>query len=309
VEYIRRDRADEQAAPGGTDNRYAVFLIDEINFGGGFTLTPALRYESSNIEADPFAAPAGPPGTPPGPPVTVDVTNDAFMGGASLRYEFENGLSIFGSVARTELLPIIDDAENQQFIRQSEIGDTWELGFAYNTVGLFSANDVLALKLNYYDTALEDVTTYSGIDQVDISGYEIEASLAFEGGTYVDLNGAFIADSETVAIDTGDVAEFDRAPVDNFRLTIGHRFGKTADLSYEAIVSLDDDRVSPLTGLSGDSFTLHNLRLTYVPQLDVLANTSIRLGIENLADKQYQPLLATRPAVGRNFKFTMSAMF
>lgn len=309
VEYIRRDRADEQAAPGGTDNRYAIFLIDEINFGGGFTFTPALRYESSNIEADPFAAPAGPPGTPPGPPVTVDVTNDALMGGASLRYEFENGLSIFGSIARTELLPIIDDAENQQFIRQSEVGDTWEFGFAYNTVGLFSANDVLALKLNYYDTELDDVTTYSGIDEVDISGYEIEASLAFEGGTYIDLNGAFIADNETVAIDTGDVAEFDRAPVDNFRLTIGHRFGKTADLSYEAIVSLDDDRESPLTGLSGDSFTLHNLRLTYIPQLDVLANTSIRLGVENLADKQYQPLLSTRPAVGRNFKFTMSAMF
>ncbi|MEM1116113.1 MAG: TonB-dependent receptor, partial [Bacteroidota bacterium] len=243
VEYIRRDRADEQSAPGGVDNRYALFLIDEINIGRGLTVTPALRYESSNIEADPFTQP-GPPGAPPGAPVSVDVTNDALMGGVSLRYAFDNGLSIFGSVARTELLPIIDDAENQQFIRQSEIGDTWELGFAYTKVGLFSANDVLALKMNYYDTMLEDVTTYSGLDEVQISGIEIEASLALESGFYFDFNGAFIDDSTTVAIGTGEVDKFDRAPVDNFRLTAGKRFGTMTDLSYEAIVSLDDDRIS-----------------------------------------------------------------
>ncbi|MEM9403910.1 MAG: TonB-dependent receptor [Pseudomonadota bacterium] len=308
LEFIQRDRADMEAAPGGVDDRYAIFLVDEINITEALTFTPALRYESSNIDADPFTPP-GPPGAPPGAPVSVDVTNDALMGGVSLRYAFENGLSIFGSVARTELLPIIDDAENQQFIRQSEVGDTTEFGFAYDRVGLFTDSDILAFKVNYYDTSLEDVTSYSGIDQIDISGFELEASLAFENGTYLDFNGAFIADSETVAIDTGEIEEFDRAPVDNFRITLGQRFGRSADLSWEAVVNRDDDRVSPLTGESGDGFTVHNLRLTYMPQADFLAGTSVRLGVENLTDELFQPLLSTRPAVGRNFKFTFTAMF
>ncbi|MEM6818604.1 MAG: TonB-dependent receptor [Pseudomonadota bacterium] len=308
VEYFIRDRADEQSAPGGTDDRYAVFLIDEINLTEGLTITPALRYESSNIDADPFSPPAA-PGAPPGAPVGVDVTNDAFMGGLSVRYAFENGFSVFGSVARTEQLPIIDDAENQQFIRQSEIGDTTEVGFAYDRVGLFSENDILALKVNYYDTSLDDVTSYSGIDQIDISGFEVEASLALETGTYFDLNGAFIADSETVTIDTAETAEFDRAPVDNFRLTVGHRFGKSADVSWEAVFNQSDNRVSPLTGLEAESFNVHNLRLTYTPQADFLAGTSVRLGVENVFDEQFQPFLSTRPAVGRNFKFTFTAMF
>ncbi|MEM1174337.1 MAG: TonB-dependent receptor [Pseudomonadota bacterium] len=309
VEFIVRDRADMQAAPGGTDDRIAVFLIDEINITDALTFTPALRYESSNIDADPFTPP-GAPGAPPGAPVSVDVTNDAFMGGAALRYAFGNGLSIFGSIARTEQLPIIDDAENEQFIRQSEIGDTTEIGFAYDAVDLFGSGDTLALKVNYYDTVLEDVTSYSGIDEIEISGFEVEASLAFDGGTYFDFNGAFIADSKQIPIDpAAEAAEFDRAPVDNFRLTVGHRFGRTADLSWEAVINSDDDRISPLTGVEGESFTLHNLRLTLIPQNSLFAGTQVRLGVENVADEQYIPLLSTRPAVGRNFKFTVSTMF
>ncbi|MEM1411964.1 MAG: TonB-dependent receptor, partial [Pseudomonadota bacterium] len=299
--------------PGGVDNRYALFLIDEIGLTERLTLTVALRYEHSNIDADPFTPP-GPPGAPPGPPVSVDVDNDATMGGASLRYAFDNGFSIFGSLARTESLPIIDDAENQQFIRQSEIGDTAELGFAYSGFDLFTDGDALAFKLNYYDTELEDVTSYSGIDEITISGIEVEASLAFEMGTYFDFNGAFIVDSDAILIETGETVEFDRAPVDNFRLTIGQRFGTSVDLSYEAIVSLEDDRVSPLTEVPGDSFTVHNLRLTWFPQANFLndafvSNTQIRFGVENLTDEQYQPLLSTRPAPGRNFKLTASTMF
>ncbi|MEM1413209.1 MAG: TonB-dependent receptor plug domain-containing protein, partial [Pseudomonadota bacterium] len=38
VEYIRRDRADMEAAPGGVDNRYALFLIDEIGLTERLTL-------------------------------------------------------------------------------------------------------------------------------------------------------------------------------------------------------------------------------------------------------------------------------
>ncbi|MEM9313328.1 MAG: TonB-dependent receptor [Pseudomonadota bacterium] len=308
VEYIRRERADMEAAPGGVDDRYALFLIDEIGLTDRLTLTGALRYERSNIDADPFTPP-GPPGAPPGPPVSVDVTNDATMGGASLRYAFDNGLSIFGSLARTEQLPIIDDAENAQFIRQSEIGDTWELGFAYSALDLLTTGDTLALKVNYYDTVLEDVTSYSGIDEISISGYELEASLAFQGGTYFDFNGAFIADSEAILIETGESQDFDRAPVDGFRLTVGQRFGSTMDLSYEAVVNQDDDRVSPLTGEAGDGFTVHNIRLTWMPQTTWLGNTQLRFGVENLSDRDYQPLLSTRPAPGRNFKFTVSTMF
>ncbi|MEP3181520.1 MAG: TonB-dependent receptor, partial [Lentilitoribacter sp.] len=49
-EYIYKERLDATAAPDGTDNRLAVFLIDELQIGDGWTITPALRYETSDID-------------------------------------------------------------------------------------------------------------------------------------------------------------------------------------------------------------------------------------------------------------------
>ncbi|WP_375264196.1 TonB-dependent receptor plug domain-containing protein, partial [Palleronia sp.] len=99
IEAQRRVRADnsDAGAPGGTNDRFALFLIDEMSIGA-VTVTPALRYETSHIESETDLA---------GVPDSYD--KDGLMGGLALAYDFGNGLSVVGSAAYTENLPIIDD--------------------------------------------------------------------------------------------------------------------------------------------------------------------------------------------------------
>ena len=316
-EYIDRERLDRglsavgTAAPGGTDERYAVFLIDVMDFGNGLTFTPALRVETQSIESDAFNV-----DTTTLEPAEFDDT--AIMGGASLRYQFENGFALFGSYARTSSLPIIDDVpatDNvdpviRDRIFMAEEAETFELGGSFDRVGVFSDGDVLALKVNIYDTTLEDVTSYSGVSEVETNGIEIEGSYAFEQGLYFDMNANF-TDGDQVSI-AGVTSEWQNLAQDSIRVTGGYRFGAFADLSLEVVNGFDSDvvNVDPATvPEAGDSYTLFNLRATVRPQDGFLQGTEFRIGLENLTDEAYIPNLSTRFQPGFNGKLTITKLF
>lgn len=309
-ELIERERLDANAAPGGTDERYAFFLIDEVELTQGLIVTPALRYEHSSIEGlipDPAAPPAPPFGpAPPVAEVPVSFDNDALMGGVSARYQFDSGLALFGSYAYTESLPILDDLENPVFIERSEKATTWEAGASYDRIGVFAEQDTLALKLTYYDTKLDDVTSYSGVDEVKIDGLEIEGSYTVASGFYIDLNATFTTGDE-IAPD-GAVTDWRNIPQDSIRTTLGQRFGPMLDLSAEWVRVFEaEDRATTFS--DGDGFDVVNLRATFAPQEGVFEGTELRVGVENVFDEAYTPLLSTRPAPGRNFKVTISRVF
>src|SRR5690606_13693317 len=68
-----KEREEAYSAPGGTDRRFAAFIVDDIT-SGGWTISPALRYETQKVE-----------------PTNKDVIglpkefdNEAIMGGLSL---------------------------------------------------------------------------------------------------------------------------------------------------------------------------------------------------------------------------------
>jgi len=314
-EIQERDRADANAAPGGTDDRYAFFAVGDIEIFPNLTFSPGIRYENSSIEGripDPNAPPAPPFGPAPAvPEVDVEFENDALMGGASLRYAFDNGFALFTSYAYTENLPILDDLENPRFILQPQLANTFEVGFSYDTTALFGEFDILALKVNYYDTRLDDVTSYSGADQVDLTGFEIETSYATRGGFYVDFNANFTEGEELQL--NGAVIDWDRTPQDSLRLTVGQRIGQLfgnieADLSAEVLHTEASD-LNVNTSGEGDQFTLINVRATLEPQSGFLEGTQFRFSVENLADEAYQPALATRNAPGQNFKISVSRVF
>ena len=320
VEWQQRDRVDEQSAPGGTDNRYAIFVVDDIALTENLYFTPALRYESSEIEGE-IPDTNAQPQSPIAPPMTTPentqtVETDALVGGASQRFEFDNGLTLFGSYAYTESLPIIDDLEDLQFFDQPELSETYEAGFSYEKLGVFG-EDAIALKVNYYDTNLDDVTSYSDAEEIDISGLEIETSYARFSGFYVDLNANFVTGEELQTVfDDDDIRigaqtiDCDRTPQDTIRATFGQRFGEFADLSAEVLTAFERDiDTGGESPLEADSFTIVNLRATLSPQEGAFAGTEFRFGLENAFDEDYTPFLATRPAVGQNFKLTVSRLF
>ncbi|NHK27142.1 TonB-dependent receptor [Parvularcula flava] len=294
LQLIRKERLDANSAPGGTDDRVAVFVVDQIDFLEGWTFTPALRWETSEIDGE-----------------TESYQNDAVMGGASLRYQFRNGLALFGSLAHTESLPIIDDLGTPLYMEQPEVADTAEYGFSYDRIGLFGEGNAAAFKVNYYETALSDITSYSGVTDVDQTGFEIEASFAAAIGFYTDINANIVNGQETRS--NGQHLDWRNTPANNYRITVGQRFSNFADVSFETVSNLDTER-SNLTGGAAvydetEGFTIYNLRLTLRPQNGILEGTQFRISAENLSDELYTPFLATRAATGRNLKVAVSRMF
>ncbi|MDZ7709602.1 MAG: TonB-dependent receptor [Roseovarius sp.] len=187
---------------------------------------------------------------------------------------------------------------------------------SFDRQGVFRENDDLAVKLTYFDTELWDVTSATDLsggtgllDEINIEGLEIEASYAMTSGFYVDLNATITdADERTV---TGVVQDYGNTPQDGLRLTVGKVFDDTYDLSWEAVfgesITINGD---PGAFASGESYDVHNLRLTVAPRgKGVWEDTEFRLGIENLFDEQYTPNLATRSQPGRNFKLTLAKTF
>lgn len=298
VELIHKKRRDADSAPGGTDRRLAFFVVDDMQIGDGWTISPALRYERSRIEGV-TAATAGP------------YEADALMGGLSIRRAFANGFALFGSAAYTESLPIIDDLGNAALIAMSEKSRTFEIGASFDRSDLFRPGDRLAVKANLYSTDLYDVTSYTAsvsgpsvpLARVETRGLELEASYSTESGHYLDFNANIVEGDEFNA--AGTAARWRNSPADSGRLTLGRRFGEALDLSWEVVAA------RPVTTATTrvPGFGVHNLRLTWNPQSGPLEGTIIRAGIENLFDRAYTPHLSTRPAPGRNFKVTLSRLF
>ncbi|WP_336096517.1 TonB-dependent receptor domain-containing protein [Roseovarius sp. CH_XMU1461] len=302
VELINRKRLNASSAPGGEDDRWAVFAVDEIQIGEAWTVTPALRYESSTIQGSTA-------------PNDGRYSNDALMGGLSLRYAFGNGWSVFGSAAYTEVLPPIDDLDNIARVTQSEKSRTYEIGAAYERRDAFRAGDSLSFKINAYDTKLWDVTSFvsttivggipvfTDLDEINTQGIEIEASYALENGLYMDANLNIADGSETTAAQIEQ--DWRNLAANSARLTLGKKIGETYDFSWEAVAA-DDITVN---GVRSSGYVTHNLRATIAPQSGVWAGTEFRIGVENLFDKQYQPHLSTRAATGRNVKLTLAKTF
>lgn len=291
AEYIHKSRLDASSAPGGSDDRIAAFVVNEMTLFQGFTITPALRWETSDIDATLDNGTA------------VTYSNEALMGGASLRYELPFGLAFFGSWAKTENLPILDDLQTPAYMTQSEKSQTWEAGASLDRIGLLAANDRLALKVNYYDTELTDNTAYSGVLEVYLRGVEIEGSYALRSGFYVDL-AANLVDGERLRTN-GVIDDWTNLPADTYRLSIGKRFGREFDVRWEGVLAEDLDT----NGVIDEGYDVHNLRFSYSPQGGALDGFTARLSVENVFGTFYTPALATRPGVGRNAKLTLSKLF
>jgi len=298
LEFISKERLDASSAPGGTDNRIAVFAVDDMRLGDNWTITPALRYETSKITGSTA-------------PNDGTFEKDALMGGLSVRYAFGNGLALFGSAAYTESLPIIDDLSNAVFITQSEKSRTFELGASFERNDLFGTGDRFVIKGNIYQTDLYDVTSYTAsgtgpgtpLDRVETQGLEIEASYSMDSGVYMDLNANIVNGDEFSP--GGIVADWRNLPADSARLTMGKKFGKEMDVSWEVVANASVET----NAATSAGFGIHNLRATYIPQSGALKDMQIRLGVENVFDRDYTPHLSTRPAPGRNVKFTLSRVF
>ncbi|WP_420558743.1 TonB-dependent receptor domain-containing protein [Roseovarius sp.] len=305
IEGIHKKRLDANSAPGGTDDRFAAFVVNEMTIGQT-TVTPAIRYETSRIKS------SGSLGSAP-----RSYSSDALMGGLAVAYDFGNGVSVFGSAAYTEGLPPIDDlgasATAQRRLATTEKSHTFEIGAAYTGTDIFREGDSFTLRGNLYQTKLWDITTYTAagamggdLDGVTTEGVELEASYGTARGFYIDFAGH-----------VGEGHEYDpdstsrtwrNSAADRVQLTVGQRVGDYLDLSWEVIHAAD--RFNSLGADLGDT-TVHNLRATWTPATRWLEGSEVRFGIENAFDADYVGHLSSpnRKAPGRTLKVSLSRTF
>ena len=290
VELKRKERLNASSAPGGTDTRAALFLVDALKVNDNLTLTPSMRYERQDIGNG-----------------VVSYNNSALMGALSTHFKFGNGFAVFGSVAYTEGLPIIDDMDNPAYMTRSEKARSYEIGFSYDRLNVVTQGDDLSFKVNAYMTDVWDITSYTtptmtAITDAKMKGIELEAAYSLASGFYMDLNANLQRGSYFSPAPGGD---WHGIPADQLRLTVGKKWDQELDLSWEVIANRRMDRAATPTPGS----VTHNLRATYKPQSGILEGTELRFGVENLFDLAYTPHLATRMAPGRTFKFTITKTF
>lgn len=297
VEVIHKKRLDADSAPGGLDKRFAIFAVDEINFGNGFSVRPEFRYEIQNVSGDTA-------------PNNGSYDNDALIGALSLRYEFASGFAVFGSAAYTESLPIIDDLGTPAYMTMPEKARAYEIGMSYSGQDVFAAGDTVSFKANAYRTRIWDITSYRDfmapkpVGRVDLEGLEMEASYVMASGLYFDLNANVTDNFETT--DSGQTRPWRSNTGDSARATVGRRFGDTWDVSWELVAQ----RGAPdFNGAHVAGYGVNNLRATFRPQSGIWEGVEVRLGVENILNQYYKPNLSTRQAPGRNVKLTVSKVF
>ncbi|WP_231388542.1 TonB-dependent receptor plug domain-containing protein [Pseudooceanicola algae] len=288
VEYMNRDRLDASSAPGGDDTRYAIFLVDDMEFGG-FTFSPALRYEDQNIDGTDYGYDT--------------YHNQALMGGASLRYQWDSGFAVFASYAYTEGLPILDDLSNPAYMTQSQTSTTYEIGASYASGSVIAPGDALAVKVNGYQTHVSDITSYSNVTDVEVQGIEVEAAYSTAAGYYTDLNASIANGYNRTVGATSDY--WSQQPADQVRLGIGRRLGNGVNMKWEGVYNAEMTRSTDPT----PSSFIHNISVSYAAQQGMLDGIEMRLAVENLMDEYYQPHLATRAAPGRTFKVSLAKTF
>ena len=304
VELIHKERRDANSSPGGTDNRIAAFVVNEMSLGN-LTVTPALRYESSRIESsEPLAG------------VSDTYEHDALIGGLALAYEFNDGFAVFGSVAYTEGLPIIDDLGTTEAAQlkmdTSEKSETVEFGASYTGDGVLAQGDNLTIRGNFYQTRLRDITSFTAsgstgnLKRIETEGVELETSYGLESGFYADLASHVGEGTETNPNNTE--TQWRNMGADRVRLTLGRKWDDMLDVSWE-IVHGTDSRDS--SGNSLPDVTLQNLRATWRLEQAFLDGTVFRAGVENLFDEDYVGHLSApdRKAPGRSFNLTVTKAF
>ncbi|WP_143324635.1 TonB-dependent receptor domain-containing protein, partial [Candidatus Synechococcus spongiarum] len=138
--------------PGGKDTKVAAFVQTEMVFPNiGLTLIPGLRVEHAALTSDALNT---------NPNFNETVTNTAVSPKLAALFEINNNWSLFGSVAYTERLPVLDeifDGASGNLELDAETGITYEIGTTYAINDIFVDNDALVTKLTVFRNDTENL--------------------------------------------------------------------------------------------------------------------------------------------------------
>ncbi|WP_322895330.1 MULTISPECIES: TonB-dependent receptor domain-containing protein [unclassified Yoonia] len=315
LQATHQDRVADSAGPlgfhpEGNDRKIGLYAQSEFVIGDRLTIIPGARIDFAEREAG-----AGVPGS-------GDVTDDATALSLAALYDVTDDLSVFGSVARTERLPTLDELYSYTGSKapaldlDKEEATNVELGLTYNRDGLFTGNDNLQLKLTAFRNQIDGlVTTTPGSDTVffrnlaraEFEGAEIEAGYEND-----DVFGR-LAVSTVRATDRDFGYTLSTAPADTVALTIGGRlpdqgleFGWRGTFVDDITTSSRSTSTGAITDTSYDGYTMQDVFMTWTPDSGALDGFEVQLAVENLFDADYRNNLSSDQGRGRTVKLALA---
>lgn len=302
--------------PEGTDFRVGLYAQGEFTFGDRLTVIPGLRADFMHRTPGPLV------------PGATEIDDVAVSPKVAVMYELTDDLSVFGSWARTERLPTLDELFSSQ-VRpfpqapaldlEKERSESVELGLALDRSGVFGTEDALQVKLTAFQNNIENLIQrsprpvpvfFQNIGAAEFRGVELEASYEAPGG-FVRLGYSHVR---------GVDADFDftlsSTPADKLSLTLARRlpnlgleFGWTAHVVDSISTSTRAPATGVITTTDFAAYDVHDLFLTWKPEAGALAQTNVQFGIENVFDTTYRNNLDQENGIGRNLKLTLTRTF
>ncbi len=312
--------------PEGTDRKTGVYAQGEFTWNDRLTLTPGIRVDFGDQTAGAAALAAG----------GSAQTDTAVSPKLAAMYKINETWAVFGSIARTERMPTLDELYSTEgaAVRgpgliavprsaslnlEKEEAENIELGFTFQREGLFSDGDSLQLKATAFHNDVTNmiattvrpivpvgtpgsVPYYSNINAAKLWGAELEASYDAERW-YGQL-----AYSNVRSKDRSTGLTLADTPAENVVLTLAAKLpDQNLTLGWRA--SYYDKITTASATTSGKAYDTHDLFVTWRPQDGALAGLEVNFGIDNVFDATYRNNLAQDNAVGRNAKLTLAKAY
>ena len=236
-------------------------------------------------------------------------------------YEINETYAIFGSVARTERAPTLDElfsftpagtlfgvptaGEPNSPDLTAETAVSYEFGASASYLGIATSDDALDIKATAFFSDIDDLiardsregTAYNrNIDQSEIYGIEIEAAYesdrVFGRLAYADVRGTDLETDETLS----------SIPARNLHLTIGGR-NEDVGLEYGWEAAIFDSIETEEGEFSG--YAEHDIFVDWEPQDGGLEGFEVSFRVNNLFDREFQNNLAGDPGQGRSYEISL----
>lgn len=299
--------------PEGTDRRIGAYVQGEFTYGERLTIIPGIRVDLGAQTPGAAAVAAG----------AVAQDDTAVSPKVAVMYEVTDSLALFGSLARTERMPTLDElysseaagalpARTPSLNLLKEEADTVELGFTWQREGWLAEGDMFQMKVTAFHNDLTNmiattprvaggpaVPYFSNIAAAELWGAEIEA--AYDADRWF----AQLAYSHVKSKNRATGLTLPDTPAENVVLTLGAKLPEQGlTLGWRASY-FDKIRTSSATTI-GASHDTHDLFLTWSPEEGPLAGLDVNLSVENVFDRTYRNNLSLDNAAGRTAKLSIA---
>lgn len=289
--------------PEGTDTKVGVYAQGEFIFNDRLTLVPGLRADIVSLEAGDGLA-------------FDDFEEVAVSPKLAAHYEINDTYAVFGSVARTQRAPTLDEIFSSDADEPnspdlvSETATSAEFGVSASYFGVFSPSDALDVKATAFYSEVDDLIArdstagtayYQNVDAAQIYGLEVEAAYEadnmFVRAAYSDVRGEDQETGETLS----------SIPARNLALTVGGR-DQQRGLEYGWQGAFYDD-ISYGDGEDYAGYAVHDLFVDWQPQSGALQAFEVGFRVNNVLDTQYENPLAGDAGEGRSYDVSLTRTF